>query len=148
MPVRRAVAAASRRNARGIVCSPPPDSFSSKSRKSDAHLDRLVRECTAGTGDFDDTPPAQHPPFYGAVRRGAARLISSVKPSPAITAVLLPPRIQFVVQFLQLLRPHFVSGWPATIRRTKSCRRGSSLRCSCSRSDFLNGIICPTVILG
>jgi hypothetical protein len=44
--------------------------------------------------------------------------------------VLLPHASSSSCNSCSSLGPHFISGWPATIRRTKSCRRGSSLRCS------------------
>ena len=36
-----------------------------------AHLCRRGQNQRPGNGDFDDTPPALHPPFYGAVGRGS-----------------------------------------------------------------------------
>ena len=38
--------------------------------KSGAHRCALGPKFKPGNGDFGDTPPAQHPPFYGAVGGG------------------------------------------------------------------------------
>jgi hypothetical protein len=48
-------------------------------QKPDAHLCRHAQIRRPGNGDFDDTPPALHPPFYGAVGRGSgSRFIAAL----------------------------------------------------------------------
>jgi hypothetical protein len=48
----------------------PPDSDFLKN--GGAHRCALPAKFKPGNGDFDDTPPALHPPFYGAAGGGPA----------------------------------------------------------------------------
>ena len=41
----------------------------------DTSVRRLRAKTRSGNGDFHDTPPAQHPPFYGAVGGGQLCLL-------------------------------------------------------------------------
>ena len=45
---------------------PPSRKIFGQNRNRGAHISALGSKSRPGTGDFDDTPPALHPPFIGA----------------------------------------------------------------------------------